>query len=179
MAITKFPIFTASLFAGTSSTSSAVPMNELIESSADSDEAESRRNLADFFGDSLSCIIFGFILKPCAVLCLSEGALLMLPWAVTIRVNFVIGISSSRGGGGGQRKSPGTPCRRDPRNGGAYVVDGQDNAWRSGAPGPRAHGNAARQVVDGLRTEVCGQLQQSNDPRDNQHNPNTPTTGRC
>ena len=46
---------------------------------------------------------------------------------------------------------------RDPRSGGAYVVHGLDNAWRSRAPGPHAHGNAARQVVDGLRTEVCGQ----------------------
>ena len=39
-------------------------------------------------------------------------------------------------------------------------------------------GNAARQVVDGLRTEVCGQQKQSNDPRNNQHSPSTPTTGR-
>ena len=31
--------------------------------------------------------------------------------------------------------------------------------------------------MDGLRTEVCGQQKQSNDPRNNQHNPNTPTTG--
>ena len=61
---------------------------------------------------------------------------------------------------------------------GACVVDGRDNAWRSRAPGPHAHGNAARQVVDGLRTEVWGQQKQSNDPRNNQHNPNTPTTGR-
>ena len=51
------------------------------------------------------------------------------------------------------------------------------NAWRSRAPGPHAHRKAARQVVDGLRTEVCGQQKQSNDPRNNQHNPNTPTTG--
>ena len=41
----------------------------------------------------------------------------------------------------------------------------------SRAPGPHAHGNTARQVVDGLRTEVCGQQKQSNDPRNNQHNP--------
>ena len=34
-----------------------------------------------------------------------------------------------------------------------------------------AHGNTARQVVDGLRTEVWGQPKQSNDPRNNQHNP--------
>ena len=66
----------------------------------------------------------------------------------------------------------------DPWSGGAYVVDGRDNAWRSRAPGPHAHGKAARQVVDGLKTEVCGQQKQSNDPRNNQHNPSTPTTGR-
>ena len=42
---------------------------------------------------------------------------------------------------------------RDPRSGGAYVVDGRDNAWGSRAPGPHAHGNAARQVTDGLRPE--------------------------
>ena len=73
-----------------------------------------------------------------------------------------------------QRKAPGTPCRRTrhprqptrnaPCAGGANVVDGRDNAWGSRAPGPHAHGNAARQVVDGLRTEVCGQQKQSNDP---------------
>ena len=60
---------------------------------------------------------------------------------------------------------------RDPRSGGAYVVDGRDTAWRSRAPGPHAHGNAARQVVDGLRTEVWGQQKQSNDPGNNQHIP--------
>ena len=32
--------------------------------------------------------------------------------------------------------------------------------------------------MDGLRTEVCGQQKQSNDPHNNQHNPSTPTTGR-
>ena len=52
----------------------------------------------------------------------------------------------------------------------AYVVDGWDDAWRSTAPGPHAHGTAARQVVDSM--EVCGQQKQSNDPRNNQHNPN-------
>ena len=60
---------------------------------------------------------------------------------------------------------------RDPRSGGAYVGDGRDNPWRSRAPGAHAHGNAARQVVDGLGTEVYGQLKQSNDPGNNQHNP--------
>ena len=34
-----------------------------------------------------------------------------------------------------------------------------------------SHGNTARQVMDGLWTEVCGQQKQSNDPRNNQHNP--------
>ena len=45
-----------------------------------------------------------------------------------------------------------------------------------GGGGAQAHGNTERQVVDGLRTEVCGQ-QQSNNPHNNQHSPNTPTTG--
>ena len=65
-----------------------------------------------------------------------------------------------------------SPLRmRDPQSGGVYVVDGRDYTWRSRAPGPHAHGTAARQVVDGLRTEVCGQQKQSNDPRNHQHNP--------
>ena len=42
---------------------------------------------------------------------------------------------------------------------------------RSRAPGAHAHGNTDKQVVDGLRTEVCGQQEQSNDPHNNQHNP--------
>ena len=49
---------------------------------------------------------------------------------------------------------------------------------RSRAPGARAHGNTERQVVNGLRTEVCGQQKQSNDPHNNRHNFNMPTTGR-
>ena len=48
------------------------------------------------------------------------------------------------------------------------MVDGPDSAWRNRAPGP--HRNTARQAMDGLWTEVCGQQKQSNDPR-NQHNP--------
>ena len=51
------------------------------------------------------------------------------------------------------------------------VVDGRDSVWRSRAPGPHAHRNAARQAMDGLRTEVWGQQEQSNDPHNNQHNP--------
>ena len=68
------------------------------------------------------------------------------------------------------------PYRRQPiQTGGGGAMR---NAWKSRAPGPHAHGNAARQVVDGLRTEVCGQQKQSNHPRNNQKNPNTPTTAR-
>ena len=55
------------------------------------------------------------------------------------------------------------------------MVDGPDSAWRNRAPGP--HRNTARQAMDGLWTEVCGQQTQSNDPGNNQHSPNTPTTG--
>ena len=53
---------------------------------------------------------------------------------------------------------------RDPWSGGAHGEDGRYNAWRSGAPGPHAHGNAARQVVDDWRAEVHGQQKPSNDP---------------
>ena len=58
------------------------------------------------------------------------------------------------------------------------MMDGWDSAWRSRAPGPHAHRNTARQVMDGLWTEARGQQKQSNDPGNNQHNPNMPTTGR-
>ena len=58
------------------------------------------------------------------------------------------------------------------------MVDGRDNAWRSRAPEPHAHGNTARQVMDGLWTEARGQQKHSNDPGNNQHNLNTPSTGR-
>ena len=46
---------------------------------------------------------------------------------------------------------------------------GPDSAWRNRAPGP--HRNTARQAMDGLWTEACGQRKQSNDPGNNQHNP--------
>ena len=65
---------------------------------------------------------------------------------------------------------------RDPWSGGAQGVDGRDNARRSGAPGPHAHGNAVRQVVVDRRAEVHGQRKPSNDPGSNQHNPGTSTT---
>ena len=57
------------------------------------------------------------------------------------------------GGGGGGVVSPAIGKERamrtrDPWSGGAQGVDGQYNARRSGAPGPHAHGNAVRQVVD-------------------------------
>ena len=38
--------------------------------------------------------------------------------------------------------------------------------------------NTARQAMDGLWTEACGQQKQSNDPANNQHILNTPTIGR-
>ena len=63
---------------------------------------------------------------------------------------------------------------RDPWSGG---VQGGYNARRSGAPGPHAHGNAVRQVVDDRRAEVRGQQKPPNDPHRNQHSPGTPTTG--
>ena len=66
---------------------------------------------------------------------------------------------------------------RDPRSGGAQGVDGRYNMRRRGAPGPHAHGNTVRQVVDDRRAVVRGQRKPSNDPRNNQHSPGTPTTG--
>ena len=68
-------------------------------------------------------------------------------------------------------------CTRDSRSGGAHGVDSRYNAWRSGAPGPHLYGNTARQVVDERRAEVHEQQKPSNDPRNNQHNIGTPTTG--
>ena len=61
----------------------------------------------------------------------------------------------------------------DSRSGGAHGVDGWYNARRSGAPGPHAHGNAARQVLDDRRAEVRGQRK----PSTPAHNLGTPTTG--
>ena len=58
------------------------------------------------------------------------------------------------------------------------MLDGRDSAWRNRAPGPHAHRNTARQAMDGLWTEVCGQQKQSNDPGNNQHILNTPIIGR-
>ena len=57
------------------------------------------------------------------------------------------------------------------------MVDGRTTRGGAGHLGLTQGGKTARQVVDGLRTEVCGHQKQSNDPRNNQHNPNTPTTG--
>ena len=66
---------------------------------------------------------------------------------------------------------------RNPHSGGAHGVDGRDNTRRSRAPGPNAHRNTARHMVDDRRAEVGGQQKPSNDPRNNQHNPGTLTTG--
>ena len=75
------------------------------------------------------------------------------------------------------RNRSGSPSGADqPLGGKGYMVDGRDNAWRKRAPGP--HRNTARQAMDGLWTEVCGQQKQSNDPGHNQHILNTPIIGR-
>ena len=62
--------------------------------------------------------------------------------------------------------------------GGGHMVDGRDSARRNRAPGPHAHRNTARQAMDGLWTEACGQQKQSNDPANNQHILNAPTIER-
>ena len=49
----------------------------------------------------------------------------------------------------------------------------EQGAWAS-----HTHRNTARQDVDGLWTEVCGQQKQSNDPGNNPHILNMPTIGR-
>ena len=58
-------------------------------------------------------------------------------------------------------------------------TNGRDNTGRSRAPGPHAHGNTARQVMDGLWTEAHGQQTQSTDPGNNQHNLSTPNGTPC
>ena len=77
----------------------------------------------------------------------------------------------SQGAWRGARWRPRLLCISAGQGGG-----GGYNARRSGAPGPHAHGNVGRQVVDYRRAEVRGQRKPSNDPR-NQHSPGTPTTG--
>ena len=61
--------------------------------------------------------------------------------------------------------------------GGGHGV-GERTWWTAGTTrggaghlGPHAHGNAAGQAVDGRRPEGWGQQQPSDDPRNNQHNP--------
>ena len=53
-------------------------------------------------------------------------------------------------------------------SGGPSRRGGGGAAGRRGAPGPHAHGNAARQVVDDWRAEVHGQRKPSIDPRNTQ-----------
>ena len=58
--------------------------------------------------------------------------------------------------------------------GGGGRLDVGNSFWgRVGGshPGPHAHGNTARQAMDGLWTEAHGRQKQSNDPGNNQHNP--------
>ena len=56
------------------------------------------------------------------------------------------------------------------------MVDGRDNAWRSRAPRPHAHGNTARQVMDGLRTEVRGHAWTARTSQTTLQQPTTSTT---
>ena len=49
---------------------------------------------------------------------------------------------------------------------------------RVGEGGAQPHRNTARQAMDGVWTEVCGQQKQSHDPGNNQHILNTPIIGR-
>ena len=121
-------------------------------------------------------------------------------WATTGAPDAFCGATSVRRGSGTHGANPGPLrhsavvrlCPGDPapsgpplgplrrpveRNGGPGK--GRNLQRRNRAPGLHAHGNANWQVVDGPRTEVCGQQKQSNDPRNNQHNPNTANTGRC
>ena len=53
-----------------------------------------------------------------------------------------------------------------------------DHLENSFSGGGGVHRNTARQAMDGLWTEVCGQQKQSNDPGNNQHILNTPIIGR-
>ena len=53
----------------------------------------------------------------------------------------------------------------------AWGPEGGGGGDRNRAPGPHAHRTTARQAMDGLWTEVRGQQNQSNDPGNNQHNP--------
>ena len=79
-------------------------------------------------------------------------------------------------------RSPGpvaTPCA-----GAAGDASAVRTRWRgvgcgaAAGGGGGAHRNTARQAMDGLWTEVCGQQKQSNDPGNNQHILNTPIIGR-
>ena len=74
----------------------------------------------------------------------------------------VLGASRSPDGVFAQQEQE--PTRGRPARG--HTVDGRDNAWRSRAPGPHAHGNTARQVMDGLWTERV----------DSKHSQTTPAT---
>ena len=63
-------------------------------------------------------------------------------------------------------------CAAAPRGRAGSGAGARGGTWAS-----HAHGNTARQVMDGLWTEARGQQKQSNEPGNNQHNLNTLTTG--
>ena len=54
-------------------------------------------------------------------------------------------------------------------------MDGWDSMWRNRAPGPHAHGNTARQAMDGLWTEARGQQKQ---PATSNQQQTSKSTGR-
>ena len=102
----------------------------------------------------------GPVVLVCTVLCTPGLNLLLIPCHGALK-----GALRWRGEGRGGGLAADAACARATHGvGKAYVLDGRDNAWRSRAPRPHAYGNAARQVVDGLRTEVWGQQKQSKDP---------------
>ena len=97
-------------------------------------------------------------------------------WATTGAPDAFRGATSARRGSGTQGANPKAPAAQ--RHCSSAPSGPPLGPVRSRAPGAHAHGNTERQGVDSLRTEVGGQQQQSNDPHNNQHNLNMPTTGR-
>ena len=96
-------------------------------------------------------------------------------WATTGAPDASRAATSARRGSGTQGTNPGAPaaqrrCSSAPR-GSCASGPPLGPVW-SRAPGAHAHGNAERQVVDGLRTEVCGQQKQLTPTTTN-------TTSRC
>ena len=98
---------------------------------------------------------------PCSGVALEGGQLLSSPLGSA---------DSADGAGGGAASGSNEEGRGQRLERGADVFRA---AARAGGGG-----GAARQDMDGLWTEVCGQQKQSNDPGNNQHILNTPIIGR-